>query len=129
MSTAGWSIPIDKLAERANARMEDMSRKIIFETFKAVVLRSPVDTGRFRANWNVSVGAPNYSTTDSKDQSLGLKQVNGVNILPIIGKVVCLSNGLPYGLRLENGWSKQAPQGMIKLTMAEITQHVKEALA
>jgi hypothetical protein len=45
-----------------------------------------------------------------------------VNAIPLSGQKIFLTNALPYAIRLENGWSKtQAPQGMVKLSLAEIT--------
>ncbi|CFO10931.1 Uncharacterised protein [Bordetella pertussis] len=38
-----------------------------------------------------------------------------------------LSNSLPYAVPLENGWSKQAPQGMAKLTAQEFQRYVSQA--
>ena len=43
------------------------------------------------------------------------------------GGVTYLSNSLPYAVPLENGWSKQAPQGMVKLTAQEFPQYVSQA--
>jgi hypothetical protein len=34
--------------------------------------------------------------------------------------VIYLQNSLPYALRLENGWSKQAPGGVLALTVNEL---------
>jgi hypothetical protein len=39
-------------------------------------------------------------------------------------RVVWLSNNLPYANRLENGWSKQAPAGMVNLTFAELQAQI-----
>jgi hypothetical protein len=46
-------------------------QKIAMETLSRVVLRSPVDTGRFRGNWTVSVGGPSDETLDVFDKSGG----------------------------------------------------------
>jgi len=115
---ARWSIPLDKLAEQQKERLHLVVRKITFEAFRRVVQRSPVDTGRFRANWNVSYGAPDYTTTLSTEQGRGTAEAGKALTLPV-GGVVYLSNGLPYAERLEYGWSKQAPAGMVRVTVAE----------
>ena len=45
------------------------------------------------------------------------------------GDVVYFVNGLPYAYRLENeGWSKQAPAGMIKISVTEFDQYVRAAI-
>jgi hypothetical protein len=92
------------------------------------VLRSPIDTGRFRANWNVSFGAPDYTTTLSTAEGRGLSEADKALRLPV-GGVVYLSNGLPYARRLEHGWSRQAPTGMVRLSVVKFGEFVRQAVA
>ena len=77
-----------------------------------------MDTGRFKANWNVSYGAPNTTTSASTASARATAEVRKSLTLPV-GGVVYLTNSLPYALRLEYGWSKQAPTGMVRLTATE----------
>lgn len=44
-----------------------------------------------------------------------MEKVNGLSV----DKKFYFANSLPYAFRLENGWSKQAPMGMVKVTTAE----------
>jgi hypothetical protein len=84
--------------------------------------------GRFRANWNVSYGAPDFSTTESTQKERVFEEARKAMTLPV-GGLVYLSNGLPYGPRLEyEGWSKQAPSGMIRVSALEFQDYVKKAL-
>lgn len=116
---ARWSIPMDTLAARAKTDVETVARKLTLDLFRSVVLKSPVDTGRFRANWNVSYGTPDYSVTQSVDKNRGLTEASKALTLPI-GGVQYISNGLPYARPLEYGWSKQAPAGMVRLSVIEV---------
>jgi hypothetical protein len=122
-----WSVPISEVANRAGAQADAVVRKLTFEIFKAVVLKSPVDTGRFRANWNISADVPDYSTTPSTIKARGGAEAARALSFPS-GGVVYLSNGLPYARVLEDGSSKQAPQGMVKVTVAEFDTFLKKAL-
>lgn len=124
---SGWSIPLDKLAARAGLGLETVARKATLQLFQAVVLRSPVDTGRFRANWNVSYGAPLETTTSSTDKGRADIETAKALTLPI-GGVQYLSNGLPYANRLEFGYSKQAPSGMVRLAAQEFSAYVQKAI-
>lgn len=123
-----WSVPLDRIAAKTGARMETVARKVAFELFGAVVRKSPVDTGRFRANWNVSYGDASVTTTASTNQSRALTEVSKTLTLPV-GGVMYLANGLPYAVRLENGYSKQAPVGMVRTSLAEYSLHVNKALS
>ncbi len=44
------------------------------------------------------------------------------------GDVIYLANSLPYIRRLEYGWSKQAPAGMVRGTVGEFQQAIDKAL-
>lgn len=122
-----FSVPIHALAEKMQLDVETIARKVTLDVFSAVVKRSPVDTGRFKGNWNASYGAPNYTVSQRIDKTPLLS--TGKNIqrdalaLPV-GGITFLSNGLPYAKRLEDGWSKQAPGGMVKLAQVEFSRFV-----
>lgn len=124
----GFTIPLDRLADKLKLDLDTVVRKSTFDIFRAIVLRSPVDSGRFRANWNCTRGAPDESTTDSVDQARGDGEAAKA-LTFASGDVVWFVNGLPYAYRLEyDSWSKQAPNGMIRITAAEFDQYVKKAL-
>ena len=97
------------------------------ELFNRVTIRSPVDTGRFRANWNVSYGQADDSTTTSTDKARATTEAAKALTLPV-GGIVWITNGLPYAYRLEYGYSKQAPVGMIRLAVRELSDAVQKAL-
>lgn len=123
-----WSIPIERLAQRSTARIETVARRAALQIYRSVVLKSPVDTGRFIANWNVSYGTPNYEITASTDTARATQEVNKVLGMEV-GGVWFLSNGLPYARRLEYGYSSKAPSGMVRISVQEFEDHVRRALA
>lgn len=99
-----------------------VTQKVAMYALSGVVLKSPVDTGRFRGNWITELGSWTAQVTDSVDKG-GSQTINAGQ--STIGRanpyqVVYLSNSLPYANRLENGWSNQAPGGMVAITVAEI---------
>ncbi len=84
--------------------------------------------GRFRANWNASYMVPNLTTTESTDKTRGAEEAQRSETFPV-GGIIYLSNGLPYAERLEFGWSKQAPAGMIRRSVQEFDGYMRKALA
>ena len=122
-----WSIPLDRLAQKTGLRLETVARKVTFDLFKSVALKSPVDTGRFRANWNVSYGSPDISISASTNKGRADSEARKATTLPV-GGVIYMSNGLPYARRLENGWSDQAPSGMVRLSVREFAFYVNRAI-
>lgn len=125
---AQFSIPLTRLAQKSGLSLSTVVRKATLDIFSRVVLRSPVDTGRFRANWNVSYGQPNASVTTDTGQGRIQAEIASVATSPV-GSVSYLTNGLPYARRLEYGYSKQAPAGMVRLTVREFGAFVDKAIA
>lgn len=86
--------------------------------------------GRFRGNWMFSIGSPDTTTTEETDRS-GAKStariVNGA-IEFKAGETAYITNSLPYAIPLEFGHSKQAPGGMVRITVARFQQIVLEAI-
>jgi hypothetical protein len=125
---AGFTIPLTQLAEKWKADLDTVTRKATLEVYTKVKNMTPVDTGRFRANWNVSHNVIDASTTESTDQSRMDREIAKVLTYPA-GGVVYLCNGLPYATALEYGHSKlQAPNGMVRVSAQEFSDYVQEAI-
>ena len=88
-----------------------------------IIKRSPVDTGRFRGNWQFTIGRPAQGQIASGGVPTS-ELVSASNSWQS-GQTFYITNNLPYGERLEYGWSKQAPQGMVRLTLGEYRQVLK----
>lgn len=99
----------------------EFMQKTVFEIYKSITIKSPVDTGRFKGNWNIGIGAPNYTVQESATSTpLGTPMSVSSELFKIDGtKPVYIANGLPYAARLETGYSKQAPIGMVDITLTE----------
>ena len=87
-----------------------------------IVSRTPVDTGVARWGWSeaglglgVKVPQPN-NQADAAQIDPGEYEENLSSTRPYIR----FANNVSYILALEYGWSKQAPLGMVRLTMAEL---------
>ena len=109
---------IRRFVARAERKMTDAVRKIAIACFTEVILRSPVDTGRFRGNWQVAIGTVPAGTLEL-DDTTGAATMSKVEVAAMglrHGDVIHLVNNLPYGPQLEAGSSSQAPAGMVRLT-------------
>lgn len=85
--------------------------------------------GRFRSNWQVGVGP---RPTGWNNDITGPENVvaRGEAILQGFDgnqKTIWITNNVPYAVRLEYGHSKQAPNGMVRLTAQRYQQFVTEA--
>src|SRR3546814_4931116 len=102
-------------------------RYVSLELFRRVVLRSPVDSGRFRANWSVGIGRIPQGVVelDDKTGTATISKADAELAEVKAGDVIYLINNVPYGPRLENGWSKQAPAGVVAVTVRS-EEHTSE---
>jgi len=119
---ATWTVPIDKCISNLEQQRTMIVKKIAFDLFRKIIFKTPVLTGRARANWLVSVVAPRSETVDETDKT-GMKtlsEVQGVIAGWESDSDIYMSNNLPYIYGLERGRSKKAPQGMVKISIAEV---------
>lgn len=121
MASNGFSLDIGKWAEQTKSDIALTVRRTAVDMFSRIVMRSPVDTGRFCNNWFVSLGQPSSATTDATDKSGAgsIARINATAAEYQMGDTIWMSNNLKYAWRLETGWSKQAPAGMVAITVAE----------
>ncbi|MGB1388669.1 MAG: hypothetical protein ACPG61_07255 [Paracoccaceae bacterium] len=96
-------------------------RGIALELFSRVILRTPVDTGRARGNWQVQIGSiPNGTLAlDDRSGTATVSKAQAAASGMDAGDVIYLTNNLPYARRLEEGYSAQAPAGMVALSVQE----------
>ena len=100
---------------------EQIVRAVALQLFSAVILATPVKTGRLRGNWQCSIGSPADSELDSEDPSGGETIGNMANVVGEykLGPSLYLTNNLPYAAVIEGGSSQQAPSGMVAVNVAE----------
>lgn len=115
---------------KTNAKMELAVRKIALDVFTEVILMSPVDTGRFRGNWQVAIGDVPAGTLEieDKDGTATISKVQAATMGLEVGQTIYLINNLPYAQALEFGSSQQAPGGMVRLA-AQRWQPIVEKVA
>lgn len=125
MSAREFEIQIKRewAAKMGDARL--IVGKVGLEALRGVVDKSPVDTGRFRGNWQVAIGTEPSGTLDTTDKNGGPTIAAGAGAVSAYSAVMgfpkmFLVNNLPYAIPLEEGHSSQAPGGMVALTVAEI---------
>lgn len=124
----GWSIPPTAFAKVIDSEVQRRVRVIAVALLNQVVLRSPVDTGRFKGSHVVSIGAPVYAVPDTPDKDGGPTVDRGLAALSGLEPytVVYIQTNLPYAERIENGWSRLAPAGVYAVSFAGVSEAYKE---
>lgn len=117
---------------------------------RSLVAMAPVDTGRFRHNWQVSTDHPGadevpfapmgqragqggrHGWSEKRMRRAGQAQAQAVidRGMKVIGAVtpgqsVNLFNNVPYATALEDGHSQQAPHGTVRVTLAAADQMMR----
>lgn len=122
--TRGWSTPPSLFAGVVEEALTQRVRVIALAILNEIVLRSPVDTGRFRGNNIVSVGAPVYTSSVNVDPTGSETIQQGVRVMTGLEPYtqVFIQNNLVYAVPLEDGHSKQAPAGIYAVSFNSVSQ-------
>ncbi len=119
METASFAKFVRKFAEKSGEAHGVVLRRIAFALLRDIILLSPVLTGRFRAGWGVAaemLGLRMPPPEDSVEAAKGFIPGEAT-----IGQTRFMAtNNIVYGPRLEEGWSQQAPVGMVRLAMRRL---------
>lgn len=122
---------IQNFIKKAKKNPELVVRQVTIKLYSQIIMASPVDTGRFRMNWQVSNNTPATSVLIANDPS-GSRAIGRMTSYVMTSpewENFCFTNNLPYAERLEYGYSQQAPQGMVRVTVARFQRLLNEAAA
>lgn len=118
--------------KKFSINLGDVSEKVFrgtsIDISTKVITRTPVDTGRARGNWFPSFDEPSEQTTTNVSKT-GLDSITRATQkvrTSRLGQSFYLTNNLPYIERLENGYSDQAPNGMVERTLVEFQRIVDQ---
>ncbi|WP_241640025.1 HK97 gp10 family phage protein [Rosenbergiella epipactidis] len=123
----GWDFDPSAFTGKVEEDVGKHLRIISMALLTEIVTRSPVDTGRFRANNQVSIGSPDYSELAAVDTSGAATIQQGSAVIAKVKpfSVIYIQNNLPYAEPLENGHSKQAPTGVYANSFHGVSQAYK----
>ena len=129
-----------KMSEKIGEKYDATVRASLIDVASKVILRTAVDTGRARGNWQVSlndpasgiveedadtgsgVAAPNPSKSSEKAIRAAVDNTENAT-----GNIWWLTNNLPYIQKLESGThSQQSPSGMVRVTLEEFESALKK---
>lgn len=126
-----FTLDIQSFVAKAKKNPETVMRSVSLKLFSAIIKASPVDTGRFRGNWQTTCVTQATGLIAGVDTT-GNKAVNSAATFITNAPgwdTFTLTNNLPYAERLEYGWSKQAPVGMVRVNIARFQQLINEEAA
>jgi hypothetical protein len=142
-----FSLDVKKFSESFIEGAEHAVRGSAIKLFGEVIRSTPVDEGRARANWFATGQQPSVKLTNQEDLSRNGDDT-AFAVATAVDKlkdwsVITLTNNLPYINKLEfggygdgpkttNGYSKQAPAGMVRVNISRynfiLEQEAKKVL-
>lgn len=95
----------------------------------SIVRLAPVDEGEYVADWDVKIGGWPADSEQEPDPNKRRTRARLQETLGAVkyGDAVFFENDDPVAVRLEYGYSKQAPQGVVRLTARRWRGFVKGA--
>lgn len=143
MARGSFMLDLQKFREKTGEKADALVGKVVIEVAAELDRRSPVGDatywqnpppkgyvgGRFRGSWNLGVDTlpANIETIDPSG-SATMGRVIAAIPEKAAGKLYYYINATPYGRRIEDGWSRQAPQGLVELTAIRWQGIVDEAV-
>jgi len=123
---------LKKFAEQIDVDVGKVVRRVALDLYAKITMRTPVDTGRARASWGIDVGRPsNYVAGERLGGSENITQMaklRAVTDKRLGETTIWLFNNLPYIVPLEYGHSGQAPNGMVRISVAEVEAELESML-
>lgn len=122
---------LQQFAELVQQDADEVFQIVATEVGKSVINLTPVDTGRALSNWNAGINAPDdvyRETEDPLDSKTSARLAGEFQSLKF-GDTAYITNATPHVPFLEYGSSKQAPNGMIRITLARFNNIVQDAVS
>lgn len=140
MKLGSFSAAVDKFNKKAKESMDKTVIGTVIGLGRAIVNRNPVGTpattgvkgyrgGRSKANWQYGLNSIPTSVIEDFDPD-GNRTIAGITAsvpTKAAGHVHYIANNVEYIKFLENGSSKQAPNGMVVRTILDFQQIVQGA--
>ena len=141
---ADFTLQLGKVAEVQGMRIDTVKKLLAFKLYAMIVQRTPVDTGRARAAWNIAVNAADTSVPPEREKTKGADGKtlnsggdltgeeagkNGALLDSDLLDPIFITNSLDYIQYLEGGSSKQAPAGMVMLSVQAIVGETEIIIA
>lgn len=114
-------------ADNVEKNAVTLVRKVALSVDAAIVLATPVDTGRARSNWQVELDSPASSDISPYSPGEGLGVGEGANARAALAqgkakiaqytkanRAIHITNNLRYINKLNDGWSAQAGANFVE---------------
>lgn len=122
---------LEGFAKATEKALTDSLRDLVVEIGATVIKFSPVLTGRFKGNWQMTVGSPSTHSVPNYDEegaaTLAQLKIMAATLNP--GEIAYIVNNLSYAYKVEvEGWTVTPAYMPAQRTYAEFEALVNEAV-
>lgn len=132
-------VAVKSFADKIGLSVELVCQRLAEDIWNRITLRTPVDTGRARSSWIMSLGEPKAFMAQPKQPSTGKYSQQSTpppdpaapfpTDVDIDGtQPIYITSAVLYIEYLEGGSSQQAPNGMVALTLIEVQAEMQKTL-
>ena len=124
-----FELQMKEFESMTTEKSELLFKKVCFDLSNSIIMDTSVLSGRARGNWQPDINSIQNDVLEIEDKSGNAtvaKVASQTNNLKI-GQYFTLTNNLPYILRLEYGWSKKSPNGMLGINVMRFQNFVNQA--
>lgn len=120
----------DKIAIRNTTRLTKVAQKSFIAAGESVMMIAPVDKGLFKNSFFTEINGISTKTNDIEDKAGTARkaEARAASLRLKAGDSISFVSNSSYALPLEYGHSDQAPSGMVRVTAANWTNIVAEAV-
>jgi hypothetical protein len=139
-----FGVDVSNWVEKAGLNNEEVVRATALKLFTSIIVSSPIDEGTFRNNWFLSGVVPSaeVNPTDNAGSDAGAIAEMTSDLKKLkLWENITLTNNLPYARVIEyggyigsgpntvGGFSKQAPQGVVRVNAVRFQNIINEEAA
>ena len=119
-----FSAGIAGYAKRAGVSIGRAVADVCMGTAIRTIDKTPKDKGTAQGNWFAKINSVSNETSETRTEAEAILDATNT-AQKASGNIFYLTNNLDYIRKLEYGWSKQAPNGMLRLSIAETENALK----
>lgn len=132
-----FRLDLARFAKEMDISLSIVLRRTALGIFERITEKTPVDKGFARWSWQIGINSPPDAKAIDLDGEApgeeGAKQENHIEARQLSRhfdpyRAIWVTSYLPYILRLEDGWSRKAPQGMVKVSIEEEVSGIRSAV-
>lgn len=118
----------EKIAAITKNNVAQVMRMATVEFYRQVIISTPVDTGRARHGWNITINSPSDTVPPEGKYSMPNIEEHGLSTIISVSpeQVIYITNRVHYIEKLNGGSSRQAPARFVELAAERVQRGISK---